>query len=112
MDADDLEAVIGRGFATLRGAEETSAPAGAEATPGKDSDGYVEVTVDGHGLLTDIVFADDVDELSPEELESAVLEAIQDAHRSTGRPRVRELPDIGDSEVNARARWILGMEEG
>jgi len=110
MDADDLEAVLAGGFARLREAEATVAPAGAGATKGKDPDGYVEVEVDGHGLLTNIVFADDIDELQPEELESAALAAIQDALRNTGRPRARDLPDIGDSEVSAKARWVLGME--
>lgn len=112
MDADDdLESVLAGGFAKLREAQDTTPPTSEESTKGKDPDGYVEVVVDGHGLLTDIVFADDMDELSPEDLESAVLDAIRNAHDNTGRPRARELPDIGNSEVSAKARWILGMED-
>lgn len=111
MDADHLESVLAGGFALLREAQQAPAPTSVDTTTGKDPDGYVEVVVDGHGLLTDLVFADDVDELSPDDLETALLEAIQDAHRSTGRPRARELPDIGDSEVSAQARRVLGMEQ-
>ncbi|MFT4156999.1 MAG: YbaB/EbfC family nucleoid-associated protein [Microbacterium sp.] len=111
MHSDDLTKALADGYATLRSAQSAEpARSGADAT-GKDSEGYVEVTVDGRGLLTDIVFSDDIDQLRPSELESRVQEALQEAHRATGRPRIGAVPDIGDSEVSARARWILGIEE-
>lgn len=110
MQTDDLAAVLASGFATLRAAQAAEALSGIGNTRGRDREGYVEVVVDAHGMLADVVFSDDIEDLDPHELESSMLEALQDAYRATGRPRVQDLPDIGDSEVSAGARRILGIE--
>lgn len=110
MDTDDLAAVLAGGFAKLQEAQHLQAPSEGEESHGRDRDGFVDTVVDGRGILTDIRFADDVGELSPADLESAVLESLQAAYRGTGRPRARSLPDIGSSEVSAQARHILGMD--
>lgn len=111
MTTDDLEAVLASGFAKLREARAAETPTGPAGAVGRDREGLVDVTVDGQGILTGVVFDDDLDELRPAELRAALLEAIADAHGATGRTRLSTLPDIGDSEVSAGARWALGMEE-
>ena len=110
MTTDDLASVLAVGHAQLRAAQDVPTPSSVGPVRGTDRDGLVEVVIDGHGILTDIVFADDVGRLTPAELEAAVLEATQDAYRATGRPRVRSLPDIGDSEVAAGVRRVLAGE--
>jgi len=114
MDADDLETVLARGFATLRAAHAGEASNDLENDlerfRGSDSERYVEAVVDGRGLLTDIVFSDDIGELTPQRLEAAVLGALKEAHRATGRVPAHALPGIGDSEVSAQARRVLGLE--
>src|SRR5690606_33690286 len=108
MDADDLETVLARGFATLRAAHAGEASNDLENDlerfRGSDSERYVEAVVDGRGLLTDI------GELTPQRLEAAVLGALKEAHRATGRVPAHALPGIGDSEVSAQARRVLGLE--
>ncbi|MBW8763950.1 MAG: hypothetical protein JF592_15435 [Microbacterium sp.] len=110
MHTDDLATVLASGYATLKEARAVETPQPAVGTRGQDRAGHVEVAVDGHGLLTGVVFSDGIDELRPAELESALLEALQSAHDATGRTRVRSLPEIGNSEVSSQARRILGME--
>lgn len=110
MDTDDLEAVLARGFEVLQEAQDRQTSTEIADSQGRDKDGFVEVVLDGHGILKDITFSDDVSDLSPSELESALLEAQQDAIRASGRGRVQDLPDIGSSEVDAQARRLLGMD--
>ena len=110
VTTEDLQAVLADGFAHLRAAEGVQAPSTRPPATGADPDGLVEVVVDGYGLLADIVFAPDVARLAPARLEAAVLEAVRDAHRATGRARVQALPDLGDSEVAARVRRSLAEE--
>lgn len=110
MHTDDLEAVLAGGYATLREAQAADAPQWAAGSRGRDRAGHVEVSLDAHGLLDDIRFEESVEGIPASELEASVLEALQDAYHSTGRPRVGSLPEIGNSEVSAQARRILGIE--
>ena len=110
MATEDLESVLADGIAYLRAAQGVRPTTSHAPTTGVDRDGLVEVVVDGRGLLADIVFAPDLARLAPEQLEAAVLDAVRDAYRGTGRPRVQALPALGDSEVAARVRQVLAEE--
>ncbi|MDT0156249.1 YbaB/EbfC family nucleoid-associated protein [Microbacterium sp. ARD32] len=110
MEAEELEAVLARGFEVLREAQDGQALPLPSDSRGSDRDGLVEIVLDGHGILKDVTFSDEVGDLSPSELESALLEAQQDAIRASGRGRVQDLPDIGSSEVDEQARRLFGME--
>ncbi|MFC0706091.1 YbaB/EbfC family nucleoid-associated protein [Cellulomonas uda] len=110
MATEDLESVLADGIAYLRAAQGVRPTTSHAPTTGVDRDGLVEVVVDGHGLLADIVFAPDLARLAPEQLEAAVLDAVRDAYRGTGRPRLQALPSLGDSEVAARVRQVLAEE--
>ena len=110
MATEDLESVLADGIAHLRAAQGVRPTTSHAPTTGVDRDGLVEVVVDGHGLLADIVFASDLARLAPEQLEAAVLDAVRDAYRGTGRPRLQALPSLGDSEVAARVRQVLAEE--
>ncbi len=112
MTTEDLATVLAGGFAQLSAAQAAAAPPAAGPTRGKDREGLVEVVVDERGILTGISFADEIADLTAAELESAVLEATRDAYDATGRPRVRTLPGLGDSEVAAGVRRALRGEGG
>lgn len=107
---EDLAGALADGFAHLRAAQGVQAGPAVAPARGADPDGLVEVVVDGHGLLVDVGFSPDIARLSPEQLEAAVLDAVRDAHRATGRSRVQSLPALGDSEVAARVRRVLTEE--
>ncbi|MBT0994538.1 YbaB/EbfC family nucleoid-associated protein [Cellulomonas sp. DKR-3] len=113
MGTEDLRTILADGRARLRAAHEVDAAAATTPqapTTGADRDGLVEVVVDGHGLLADIAFDADVARLTPAQLEAAVLDAVREAHRATGRARVQSLPALGDSEFAARVRAVLAEE--
>ncbi|MFI5780706.1 YbaB/EbfC family nucleoid-associated protein [Nocardia sp. NPDC051570] len=64
-------------------------------------DGRVVVTVDADGILTDVEFSDEIDDLSDDEIAAAVTMATQQAAQEAAR-RMREMMQ---PMVDRRARW-------
>ncbi len=111
MATDDLSELFAAVRAQMLEAAATGAPQPGPGASGTDPDDYVNLRVDGRGLLENVVFDPAISELTPEELAEATMAALQDAQSHLSGRRPGDLPDIGRSEVHEKLARAFGLEE-